>query len=59
MLDPWIIEEILRREQDRQEEQDRGRARIPVEPPHYREGDRSKPTSHDDDSRRGVIVIDI
>ncbi|MCG8422463.1 MAG: hypothetical protein MJE77_31500 [Proteobacteria bacterium] len=58
MLDPWIIEEILRREEERQREQEQGRLELPLESPRYREGE-SKPISHEEDSGRGVVVIDI
>ena len=30
-LDPWIIEEILRREREKKEEQDRARIELPLE----------------------------
>lgn len=56
MLDPWIIEEILRREEDVRREQERGRV-IPAEPPRYRE--QRSPSNGDEGSNRGVIVIDI
>ena len=56
MLDPWIIEEILRREEEMRREEERGRV-IPAEPPRYRE--RQPPANGDEGSNRGVIVIDI
>lgn len=59
MLDPWIIEEILRREEDRHREEERGRAELPLESPLYRDGDRFRPDNKDSDTGRGVIVIDI
>ena len=59
MLDPWIIEEILKKEEERRREEERGRAELPVD--RYRDtGQRPtvtpKPT---EDSERGVVVIDI
>ena len=30
MLDPWIIEEILKKEEERRREQERSRAELPV-----------------------------
>ena len=31
MLDPWIIEEILKKEQEQRREGERGRAEVPVD----------------------------
>lgn len=56
MLDPWIIEKIRRREEERAREQDRNHAELPVDMPRYQEADQSK---QDNDSGRGVVVIDI
>lgn len=55
MLDPWIIEEILKREDERRRDQERNRIQIPVDrpPPQYQD----QPPSGEKD--RGVIVIDI
>ncbi len=57
MLDPWIIEEILRREDDRRQEQPERRIELPLEQPHYQEAEKQPATDNDD--RRGVVVIDI
>ena len=57
MLDPWIIKEILRREEDRRRENERGRLEFPLESPPYR--DHKPPTDNSNESDRGVIVIDI
>jgi hypothetical protein len=58
MLDPWIIEEILKKEDERRREAERGRAELPVEP--YREDDRPKVTPpRPDEGERGVMIIDI
>ena len=54
MLDPWIIEEILKREGERHKEND-NRVELPLEPSRYDEN----PQSNNDKSDRGVIVIDI
>lgn len=56
MLDPWIIEEILRREEDMRREQERERV-VPAEPPRYRE--HIPPNNGGEGTNRGVIVIDI
>jgi len=58
MLDPWIIEEILKKEEERRRESERGRAEMPVE----RErdtGPRSTVTPPREESERGVMIIDI
>jgi hypothetical protein len=55
MLDPWIIEKIRRREEERAREQERNYAELPVDAPRHQEADKSK----QDDSNRGVVVIDI
>ncbi len=54
MLDPWIIEEIRRREEDRRREQD-SRLELPLEPPRYHEAPVPPPEEID----RGVTVIDL
>jgi hypothetical protein len=57
MLDPWIIEEIRRREEERKREQEAGRVELPLESPRYHE--RGAPTPPPEDTGRGVTVIDI
>lgn len=60
MLDPWIIEEILKKEDERRREEERGRVELPVD--RYRDtGPRPtvQPPSSSEDSERGVVVIDI
>jgi hypothetical protein len=61
MLDPWIIEEILRREEDkRRREEEAGRVvEMPLESPHYRDNSRFPTENQDSDAGRGVIVLDI
>ena len=58
MLDPWIIEEIRRRE----EEQRQGEAtqvELPLEQPLW-ESEPSRPRKKDDEKvDRGVVVIDL
>lgn len=51
MLDPWIIEEIKRREQDQARE-----IQIPLEPPPEPEYPSGPPTT---DTPRGIVVIDL
>jgi hypothetical protein len=58
MLDPWIIEEILKKEEERRKEQEGGRAEMPV--PDYRRpplGETVTPAQ--EESERGVMIIDI
>jgi hypothetical protein len=58
MLDPWIIEEIIRREEERRREQERVRieAPLPDRPPRQYQDTPRTPTEEID---RGVVVIDI
>jgi hypothetical protein len=58
MLDPWIIDEIIRREQEKRQEQERARIEAPLHPPRYRDTDQ-RPVAPSEDSDRGVVVIDI
>ncbi len=58
MLDPWIIEEIRRREDERRREREACRIELPL----HNEApvDRSKfDRSSKDQPKRGVVVIDI
>lgn len=65
MLDPWIIEEIRRREAEQRQREERSRIEIQIEtpsdrPPDYERRDRGR---NDDGqpvpgSERGVTVID-
>lgn len=58
MLDPWIIEEILKKEDERRRENERSRAELPIE--HNREiVDRPAATPSQEQSERGVMIIDI
>jgi len=58
MLDPWIIEEILKKEEEARREQERGRAELPV-PPYRDTSDRSVVTPPREEADRGVVIIDI
>ena len=61
MLDPWIIEEILKKEEELRREQERSHAELPIE--RYRPDMGEKPTvtpaPPEDGSERGVMIIDI
>jgi hypothetical protein len=57
MLDPWVIEQIRRREEERRRD-DRARIEIPVPSPlHEDEGDSALPAK--ERTERGVTVIDL
>ena len=58
MLDPWIIEEILRKEQEQRRESERGQAEVPLD---RRRGDMERPavTPPRKETERGVMIIDI
>jgi hypothetical protein len=58
MLDPWIIEEILKKEEERRREEERGRAEVPV-PPRYRDSSEQPSVTPQDEAERGVMIIDI
>ena len=55
MLDPWIIKEILRREEERRQESERARVEIPLERPIEPPQIPKEPERRD----RGVEIIDI
>ena len=58
MLDPWIIEEILRREEEQKLREQERRPEMPLESPRReREPAVAPPTK--DREERGVVVIDI
>lgn len=58
MLDPWIIEEILKKEEEMRREQERGHAELPVERPRDT-GNRPVVTPPREEGERGVMIIDI
>ena len=56
MLDPWIIEEIRKREDERKH--DHGRViELPLQNPHSQDGGDGVP--HQDEPERGVVIIDL
>jgi hypothetical protein len=58
MLDPWIIEEILKKEEQLRREQERIPAELPIERrPDM--GERSSVTPPREEGERGVMIIDI
>ena len=56
MLDPWIIEEILKKEEALRKEQEGPRPELPVyrPPPHE-----TSVTPASEEPQRGVMIIDI
>lgn len=62
MLDPWIIEEILKREERAREEREQLRIEIPMDRPvdrPARSGEITVVHPPAEESERGVVVIDI
>ena len=57
MLDPWIIEEILKKEQEQRRESERVRIELPIE--RYRPDDYPVVTPPREETERGVTIIDI
>lgn len=56
MLDPWIIEEILRREQKRRQRAERPVLEIPPSPHEPEVGEREE--KREEDVERGVVILD-
>jgi hypothetical protein len=59
MLDPWIIEEILKKEEEQRRERERARIELPIERPRHDLDDRPAVTPPREESERGVMIIDI
>ena len=60
MLDPWIIEEIIRREREEERRRQEQRIELPLQnPPRYHDSDAQMPAPAPEDKDRGVVVIDI
>ena len=59
MLDPWIIEEIIRREREEQRRQDERRIELPLQQPPRYDSDSTAPSPPPEDKDRGVTGIDI
>lgn len=57
-MDPWIIEEILKKEEEQRRESERGRVELPIER-HRDLGDRPAVTPPREEGERGVMIIDI
>jgi hypothetical protein len=59
MLDPWIIEEILKKEQEQRRESERGRVELPIDRHRHELDDRPAVTPPREETERGVMIIDI
>lgn len=60
MLEPWIIEQIRRREEEERRRQDQPRLEVPVRDERWRpESERPDEDVEDDQPQRGVIIIDM
>ena len=55
MLDPWIIEEIRRREDQRRRERDACQIELPLYDEHLEESNKN----HHDEPKRGVVIMDL
>jgi hypothetical protein len=55
MLDPWIIEEIRRREEEEQKERERPVVELPLDHPVH---PRPQGKSEENRDERGVVVVD-
>jgi hypothetical protein len=59
MLDPWIIEEILKKEEEKRREGERGHAELPVDRRPLRDTGQRPTVTPKEESERGVVIIDI
>jgi len=57
MLDPWIIEEILKREEEQRRRDDQTRIELPIE--RRDERPHTTVTPAQEEGERGVMIIDI
>ena len=58
MLPPFIIEQIRRRETEDRSRPVQPHLELPVPPPASRPPS-SRPGQHDDENKRGVIIVDL
>jgi hypothetical protein len=57
MLDPWIIEEIRRREEEERQHRERPVLEVPLDVPAYPvPGQGGKPA--EEEGERGVVIVD-
>jgi hypothetical protein len=59
MLDPWIIEEILKKEHEQRRDSERSRVELPIDRHRDQLDDRPAVTPPREETERGVMIIDI
>ena len=61
MLEPWIIEQIRRREEEERRRQDRPRLEVPERDERWKPESEEQPEEEEDRERpqRGVVIIDM
>lgn len=57
MLDPWVIEQVIRREQQEQRDEARPALRLPLLPLEE-QGEAGHMSDHEEKSERGVAIVD-
>ncbi len=58
MLDPWIIEEIRRREEEEREHRERPVLELPLDVPAYHPVPGQGGKAPEDEGERGVVIVD-
>ena len=59
MLEPWIIEQIRRREEEERRRQERPRLDIPARDERWKPEHQEDPEEEPEESDRGVVIIDM
>ena len=59
MLEPWIIEQIRRREEEERRRQERPRLDIPARDERWKPEQQEDPEEDREESDRGVVIIDM
>ena len=60
MLEPWIIEQIRRREEEERRRQERPRLEIPTHDERWKpEEEEDKSEDEGEETERGVVIIDM
>ena len=58
MLDPWIIEEIRRREEEERQHREQPILEVPLDTPAYHPNVPSGKPADDPEVERGVVIVD-